>query len=73
MRDGRLEQPMPIEGYADGVVLRRIVTDGPRDLRFDYTDDNDPRQGDYYYVRVRQANDAMVWSSPVWVGGYPSR
>ncbi|MCH7748091.1 MAG: DUF3604 domain-containing protein, partial [Acidobacteria bacterium] len=29
LRDGRLEQPMPIEGYADGVVLRRIVTDGP--------------------------------------------
>ncbi len=64
---------MPIEGYADGVVLRWIVTDGPRDLRFDYTDDEDPRQGDYYYVRIRQANDAMAWSSPVWVGGYPSR
>ena len=24
-------------------------------------------------VRVRQANDAMAWSSPIWVGGYPSR
>lgn len=73
LRDGRLEQPMPIEGYADEMVLRRIVTDGPRDLRFDYIDVDDPRQGDYYYVRVRQANDAMAWSSPVWSGGYPSR
>ena len=36
-------------------------------------DDKDARQGDYYYVRVRQANDAMAWSSPIWVGGYPSR
>ena len=70
---GRLEHPMPIEGYADGIVLRGIVTDGPRDLSFNYTDDDDPRHGDYYYVRVRQTNDAMAWSSPVWVGGYPSR
>jgi hypothetical protein len=73
MRDGALEQPMPIEGYADGVSLRRIVTDGPRDVRFEYTDNDDPRQGDYYYARVRQANDAQAWSSPVWIGGYPSR
>jgi hypothetical protein len=73
MRDGALEQPMPTEGYADGMVLRRIVTDGPRDVRFNFTDVNDPRQGDYYYVRVRQANDAQAWSSPVWIGGYPSR
>ena len=27
----------------------------------------------YYYVRVRQVNDAMAWSSPVWVGGFPSQ
>ncbi|MDP6582399.1 MAG: DUF3604 domain-containing protein, partial [Vicinamibacterales bacterium] len=73
LRDGVLEQSMPIEGYTDGMVLRRIVIDGPRDVRFNYTDNDDPRQGDYYYVRVRQSNDAQAWSSPVWIGGYPSR
>ena len=37
---------------------------------FSYTDEDDPRQGDDYSVRVRQANDAFAWSSPVWIGGY---
>ena len=57
----------------DRITLRRLIRNGPRDVSFDYTDEDTPRQGDYYYVRVRQVNDAMAWSSPVWVGGYPSR
>ena len=65
---------LPVADYPDdGILLRRIVTDGVRDVRFSYTDEDDPNQGDYYYVRVRQANDAMAWSSPIWVGGYSSR
>ena len=28
---------------------------------------------DYYYVRVTQLNGAHAWSSPVWVGGEPTR
>jgi hypothetical protein len=73
MQGGRLEQAMPFQGYQDGIVVRRIVRDGKRDIEFQHTDEQDPRQGDYYYVRVRQVNDAMAWSSPIWVGGYPSR
>ena len=74
MVQGRLDHLMPIDGYPDdGITLRRIVTDGERDLTFSYTDDDSTNQGDYYYVRVRQANDAMAWSSPIWVGGFPSR
>jgi hypothetical protein len=70
---GRLDRAMPFQHYQDGIVLRQVVRDGRRDVEFDYTDADDPRQGDYYYVRVVQANDAMAWSSPIWVGGYPSR
>ena len=71
---GGIDRAMPAEDYPDDrITLRRIIRDGPRDVRFSHTDDDDPRQGDYYYVRVRQVNDAMAWSSPVWVGGYPSR
>ena len=73
LRLGRLEQAVPFQSYQDSIVVRRIVRDGKRDIEFQYADDQDPRQGDYYYVRVRQANDAMAWSSPIWVGGYPSR
>ena len=71
---GRLERALPVAGYPDdGLLLRRIVSEGVRDVKLRYTDDENPRYGDYYYVRVRQRNDALAWSSPIWVGSYPSR
>ena len=70
---GRLERESSIDDYADSVILRRVIRHGAREVAFEYSDSVAPRQGDYYYVRVRQANDAMAWSSPIWVGGYPSR
>jgi hypothetical protein len=71
---GRLERALPVAGYPnDGLLLRRIVSEGVRDVKLRYTDDENPRHGDYYYVRVRQTNDALAWSSPIWVGSYPSR
>ena len=73
LKGGRLDQAMPFQSYQDGIVVRQVVREGTRDVEFAYLDDQDARQGDYYYVRVRQANDAMAWSSPIWVGGYPSR
>lgn len=74
MAAGRLELAVPAVDYPDdGLTLRHIVTDGERDISFSHTDERAPNQGDYYYVRVRQANDAVAWSSPIWVGGFPSR
>jgi hypothetical protein len=78
---GGIERAMPTDDYPDDrITLRRLIRNAPRDVSFSHTDDDnprtdedDPRQGDYYYVRVRQVNDAMAWSSPIWVGGYPSR
>jgi hypothetical protein len=52
--------------------LRKVVKDGPDDIHFEFDDLSD-RHGDYYYVRVLQANDAIAWSSPIWIGGYPKR
>ena len=72
MTDGRVEQTVDGGDYQDTVVLRKIITDGPREVSFEVEDEGD-RQGDYYFVRVRQANDAMAWSSPIWVGGYRKR
>ena len=69
-----IERTRPADGYpGDRITLRRIARNGPRDVTLRHTDDDDPRQGDYYYVRVQQVNGAMAWSSPVWFGGYPSR
>jgi hypothetical protein len=73
MADGVLAVQVPAPDYVDAILLRHIIENGPRDVSFEVTDSEDPRQGDYYYVRVRQANDATAWSSPIWVGGYPHR
>ena len=70
--NGEVYANVPFDGYQDAVTLRRIVTEGDMDIVFALEDAGN-RQGDYYYVRVTQANDAMAWSSPIWVGGYPSR
>ena len=72
MRDGTVQRTLPIDIYEDTVTLRRLVTDGPDDVRFEIGDTG-TIHGDHYYVRVKQVNDALAWSSPVWVGGYPSR
>ena len=74
MDAGRLIRRLPASDYpTDGITLRRIVTDGAREISIDVSDEDQPDQGDYYYLRVEQANDAIAWSSPIWVGGYPSR
>ena len=70
--DGRLRQVVPLDGYEDAVTLRRVPVDGVDDVSFRTTDVS-LLQGDYYYLRVRQANDAMAWSSPTWIGGFPPR
>ena len=72
LSDGTVRRTLPFDIYEDTVTLRRLVTDGPDDVRFE-VDDTGTIHSDYYYVRVKQVNDAAAWSSPVWVGGYPSR
>ncbi len=70
--DGQTREVLPVGIYSDTVTLRRVITSGPDDVTFSFTDKSDV-QGDYYFVRVRLANDALAWSSPIWVGGMPSR
>ena len=69
---GSVSRTIPLDGYLDTVTLRRPVTDGVMDVAFEIEDTGE-RHGDYYYVRVKQANDAVAWSSPIWVGGFPKR
>ncbi|MEO2177572.1 MAG: DUF3604 domain-containing protein [bacterium] len=73
MVNGRLSRINEFQGYQDSVMLRRLVRDGKQERQFEFVDDDNPRQGDYYYVRVVQANDAIAWSSPVWIGGYAKK
>ena len=76
MQDGIVQATLPFDGYEDTVTLRRIFDAGEDaaelEAAFAITDEGQ-RHGDYYYLRVAQANDALAWSSPIWVGGYPPR
>ena len=72
MDNGRVSQALPIDPWEDRVTLRRIVAKGPLDVTF-ALEDTGTLHGDHYYVRVTQLNDAMAWSSPIWVGGYGKR
>lgn len=69
---GLLRRTVAFDGYVDRVTLRRVVTEGKRDVSFAFTDEGE-KQGDYYYLRAKQANDAIAWSSPIWMGGFPKR
>jgi hypothetical protein len=75
MRDlvkGQIEELVPMDAYIDRVSLRRVLNEGRTDVKFEFTD-RGGKQGDYYYVRVRQVDDATAWSSPIWVGGYAKK
>ena len=72
--DGRLTRNIPQADYPDdNITIRRVINGGTRDVNFALTDTDNPDQGDYYYFKVEQANDAVAWSSPVWVGGFSSQ
>ncbi|MBM88128.1 MAG: hypothetical protein CMQ41_07075 [Gammaproteobacteria bacterium] len=57
----------------DAVTIRSVITEGAKEISFAFDDSGFPDQGDYYYLKVQQANDAIAWSSPIWIGGFPSR
>ncbi len=51
---------------SENVQIERLVAPASYEASLDITDEGDG--GDWYYVRVTQANGQMAWSSPIWVG-----
>jgi len=68
----KVNHTQQVDAYTDSTVLRQVIESGERVISFEVKDSS-ARQGDYYYVRVVLANDAIAWSSPVWVGGHAKR
>jgi hypothetical protein len=64
----RLEHELKEGPYTDRITLEVIDPDGALDMDFEFTDLENPRSGDYYYVRVTQLDGGRAWSSPFWVG-----
>lgn len=54
--------------HTDAVSVQLVSTSGAMDREFSYTDRDGPVPGDYYYLRVRQVDGALAWTSPFWVG-----
>ena len=69
LRDGMGRREFEVLGYTDAVSVQAVPSKGPLDQEFTYTDRGVIESGDYYYLRVRQVDGAMAWSSPFWVGG----
>lgn len=63
---------MAFDGYQDTISLSKSVT-APKDVAIEIIDTESPRHGDYYFMRVRQADEGLGWTSPVWVGGNPTQ
>ncbi len=55
------------------LTMRRISRPGLMDRSFELTDPEPSAPGDYYYVRIRQMDGGMAWSSPWWVGAPRNR
>ncbi len=70
--NGEVGHTQVIDDYIDRTTLRRIIRDGARELTIKQTDTS-AKHGDYYFIRVVQANDAIAWSSPIWIGGHNKR
>lgn len=55
------------------LTARMISKPVEPDRTFEFTDESAPKSGDYYYLRIRQVDGGMAWSSPWWVGAPVSR
>jgi hypothetical protein len=65
---GPKEYGIPVAEYTDTVAAQLVPDDGALDQEFVFTDTGELKPGDYYYVRVRQVDGSMAWSSPFWTG-----
>ena len=68
MTDGQVTVDMSFDDFKDQITLSRGGT-LPLEVDFALNDSANPRHGDYYFVRVRQQDEGLAWSSPIWVGG----
>ncbi|MFH1322035.1 MAG: DUF3604 domain-containing protein [Bacteroidota bacterium] len=68
--EGRVVGTSPIEKISiirNGTVLKEIMVRGETNHSFQLKDEPLPPGEYYYYLRVKQVDGEMAWSSPVWV------
>ena len=70
LHGGPVVRSLESNGYSDQVEISLMSADAPKSATFRFVDGSNPLAGDYYYIRVRGVQDEMIWSSPVYVGGF---
>lgn len=70
LREGVWQRSFDADGHRDSVDISLVDRGVSNSLTFGFTDSTDTNQGDYYYLRIRGLADEMIWSSPVFVGGF---
>lgn len=73
LNQGQYSHHLPVDKFTDSVTLTLTNLRAPKEAEFQFEDDTPAGHGDYYFMRVRQTNEALGWSSPIWVGGHPPR
>jgi len=73
LASGAVVEEQQVFRNLDTIKVQLLPGDAALDQEFEYTDCSDQEAGDYYYVRVRQVDGSMAWSSPWWVGGGAER
>jgi hypothetical protein len=69
LEDGAATYSFDVDRYRDEMSVKLVDPAIPLDRTFEFRDSESSQPGDYYYVRVRQTDGALAWSSPFWVGG----
>ncbi|MDP7640243.1 MAG: hypothetical protein QGG73_11100, partial [Candidatus Hydrogenedentes bacterium] len=68
---GKQVREFKVDRYTDTIAVRYVNPAVAYDREFEFADDEMMLHGDYYYIRVKQLDGALAWSSPIWVGGVP--
>ena len=51
---------------SESIRIRRLNFADRHTTAVEFTDRGEGQGVDWYYIRVRQANGQMAWSSPIW-------
>lgn len=73
LRAGALTREFKVDLFRDEITMRAVNPNAALDREFEFIDSAEPLPGDYYYVRVRQFDGGLAWTSPFWVGGETPR
>jgi len=68
LRSGPLQRLITFDRYRVTVTARLINRPLEPDREFSFIDDTGAAEGTYYYLRVRQTDGGLAYSSPWWIG-----